>query len=94
MRPPLLLGLAALALMLPAAGPARAFGPGDTVGLPMGSPDTFGLSTVNRPAGVDAEPLVDRTIAPAQSRLSPRSQRRLKGQRHSIPRRHAPTARR
>ena len=94
MRAPLLLGLAVMALVLPAAGPAGAFGPGDTVGLPMGSPDTFGLSTVNRPAGVDAEPLVDRNVAPAQRRLAPRSQRRLKGQRHSAPKRHVPTARR
>ncbi|MFF8802810.1 MULTISPECIES: hypothetical protein [unclassified Methylobacterium] len=92
MHVPLLLGLAAMALMLPGAGPARAFGPGDTVGLPMGSPDTFGLSTVNRPA--DAEPLAGRNVEPAQRRLAPRSQRRLKGQRHSAPKRHAPTARR
>ena len=94
MHAPLLLGLAAMALVLPAAGPARAFGPGDTVGLPMGSPDTFGLSTMNRPAGADAEPLAGRNVEPAQRRLAPRSQRRLKGQRHSAPKRQAPTARR
>lgn len=102
MRVPLLLGLVALA-MLPAADPARGQGmPGATVGLPMGSPDPFGHSTVNRPSRYGTEPLAEpspepspeRRMAPGQRRLAPGTHRRLESYRKAGPKRRAPVARR
>ncbi|MFJ7439847.1 hypothetical protein ACIQW5_19510 [Methylorubrum thiocyanatum] len=95
---PVLAASAALALTLLPARLAQAQGmPGATVGLPMGSPDPFGLSTVNRPSGT-AEPFagpgVEPGIDPAERRLDPRPHRRLKSQRSTAPKRRAPLARR
>ena len=90
---PVLAASAALALTLLPARLAQAQGmPGATVGLPMGSPDPFGLSTVNRPSG--AEPLAEPGMDPAERRVDPRPHRRLKSQRPAAPKRRAPVARR
>lgn len=94
---PILAASAALALTLLPARLAGAQGmPGATVGLPMGSPDPFGLSTVNRPSGAEplAEPLAEPGMNPAERRLDPRPHRRLKIQRSAGPKRRAPVARR
>ena len=59
-------GLALLAVLalVPAAGPAQAFGgPGATVGLPLGSPDPFGLTT-ERAQPPAAAPSDGRAVAP------------------------------
>lgn len=76
----------ALALSLLSAGFAQAQGmPGATVGLPMGSPDPFGLSTANRPAATGepfAEPGMDRP-----ERRAVRHPRRFKAHRHAAPKR-------
>ncbi|MEH3117602.1 MAG: hypothetical protein PGN25_08370 [Methylorubrum populi] len=94
MRNPIFSLSAALALSLLTAGLARAQGmPGATVGLPMGSPDPFGLSTVNRPAGT-AEPFADPSMDRGERRIVRQPQRRLKGHRHATPKRRVPTARR
>ncbi|KQQ30849.1 hypothetical protein ASF53_17240 [Methylobacterium sp. Leaf123] len=95
LRRSILAASAALALTLLPASLALAQGmPGATVGLPMGSPDTFGLSTVNRPSGYSAEPYAEPGMEPAERRIRPRSQRRLKSHRNSVPKRRAPMARR
>lgn len=95
LRRPILAASAALALVLLPAGLAQAQGmPGATVGLPMGSPDTFGLSTVNRPSGYDAQPFAEPGMDPAERRLAPRPQRRLKSHRNAVPKRRGPVARR
>lgn len=91
---PVLAASAALALTLLPARLAQAQGmPGATVGLPLGSPDPFGLSTVNRPAGT-AEPFAEPGMDPAERRVDPRPQRRLKSQRPVAPKRRTPVARR
>ncbi|AMB43720.1 MULTISPECIES: hypothetical protein [Methylobacteriaceae] len=95
LRNAILAASAALALTLPPASLAQAQGmPGATVGLPMGSPDTFGLSTVNRPSGYSAEPSAEPGMEPAERRIRQRPQRQLKSHRHSQPKRRAPMARR
>ncbi|KAB7787472.1 hypothetical protein [Methylorubrum populi] len=99
---PVLAASAALALTLLPARLAQAQGmPGATVGLPMGSPDPFGLSTVNRPsgtaepfAGSGVEPGIEPGMDPAERRVDPRPHRRLKSQRPAAPKRRAPVARR
>ncbi|CAO4186478.1 hypothetical protein [Methylorubrum extorquens] len=95
LRHAILAASAALALTLLPASLAQAQGmPGATVGLPMGSPDPFGLSTVNRPSGYFAEPYAEPGMDPAERRIHPRPQRRLKSHRNSAPKRRAPMARR
>ena len=82
-----------LALTLLPENLAQAQGmPGATVGLPMGSPDPFGLSTVNRPSGYSPEPYAEPGMDPAERRIRPRPQRRLKSHRNPAPKRRAPMA--
>lgn len=95
LRHSILAASAALALTLLPAGLAQAQGmPGSTVGLPMGSPDPFGLSTVNRPSGYSAEPYAEPGMEPAERRIRQRPHRQLKSHRNSAPKRRAPMARR
>ena len=99
MREPLLGLSATLMLSLLAAGQVRAQGmPGATVGLPLGSPDPFGLSTVNRPADAEAArsaaPSAERGVDSAGRRAVRPPLRRLKGQRDAAPKQRTPAARR
>lgn len=95
LRHSILAASAALALTLLPASLAQAQSmPGATVGLPMGSPDPFGLSTVNRPSGYDAEPYAEPGMGPPERRIRQRPQRQLKSHRNSTPKRRAPMARR
>jgi hypothetical protein len=95
LRHSILAASATLALTLLPASLAQAQGmPGATVGLPMGSPDPFGLSTVNRPSGYSAEPYAEPGMDPVERRIRPRPQRRVKSHRNSAPKRWAPVARR
>ncbi|MCP1551342.1 MULTISPECIES: hypothetical protein [Methylorubrum] len=95
LRHAILAASAALALTLLPASLAQAQGmPGATVGLPMGSPDTFGLSTVNRPSGYDAEPSAEPGMDRPERRIRPRPHRQLKSHRNAAPKQRAPLARR